>query len=702
MAELFLELLSEEIPAGMQARAARDLSQLVHKALADLNPKEVFSTYGTRRLALSLTIDTQIPARIHSERGPRETAPEKALAGFMRKHNITQDELKKDNGFWVLERELPARSAANLIAETFPDLLWNFPWPKAMRWGKGSLFSWVRPLHYITCLLDGEIVPFSLMREDDDAHGLTSGNISEGHRFLAPGTFTVKNASHWREELQKRFVVTDDSQRRDIIQKGVAALAQEKSLKLVEDDALTEEISGLVEYPVPLLGTIESQFMDLPAEVMQVSMRVNQRYFALKTQEGKAAPYFAFVANRTFDDHGSLCIAGNERVLRARFADARHFWDLDRKTPLADRVQDLEAVTFHAKLGTQEERSQRISALAGIVAKAMGLSETQINQAKRAGLLAKTDLTTGMVGEFPELQGIMGGYYAAHDGEDIAVSQAIAEHYKPRGQDDTPATASVSNAVALADRLDMLAGFFGIGEVPSGSGDPYALRRSALGVIRIIRDNNLRIDLGALLFQAAQNLSQRQLTENNALKDLEGFFTERLKVQLKTEGKRHDILDATLAVTSAQKGETLFEKHLDGDLVRLLSRVDALSEMIEHEEGKNLLAAYRRGANILRIENKKDGPHKGQADFTLFTLDEERNLEKAIQTVEPSISACLKADDFRGAMRHLATLRPVMDSFFENVTVNANEPEQRKNRLLLLAAFCQEAHSIADFNKIEG
>lgn len=701
MAELFLELLSEEIPAGMQAQAASDLARLTKKALSDLHPKDAEAVYGARRIALSLIIDDVLAARIHSERGPRETAPEKALEGFMRKHKASYEDMKKKEGFWVLERELPARSAATMVAECLPDLLWSFPWPKAMRWGNGSNFSWVRPLHRITCLLDGEVVPFSLARNHDEAHGLCSDNLSEGHRFLSPESFIVTNSQQWREELRRRFVVVEDSQRRTLIEEGIHDLARAKSLKLVEDSSLTEEISGLVEYPVPFLGSIDTQFMSLPPEVMQVSMRINQRYFALRTAEGKTAPYFAFIANRPFEDDGKLCVAGNERVLRARFADARHFWNIDRKTRLEDRVKDLKLVTFHARLGTQEERSQRISHLAGLIAEAMKLSSTEKEQAIRAGLLAKSDLTTGMVGEFPELQGIMGGYYAAHDGEDDAVSLAITEHYKPRGQDDDTPSSLVSAAVALADRLDMLAGFYSIGEVPTGSGDPYALRRAALGVIRIIRDHKLRFDLGFLLHEAAQALSKHK-TPENALGTLEAFFTERLKVQLKAEGKRHDVLDATLAVTPATQNTSLFREHLDGDLLRLLNRIEALSDMIGHEEGQNLLAAYRRAANILRIENKKDGPHTGRPDIALFTLDEERSLEKALKDCAPLIKNCLEHDDFAGAMQHLAALRPYMDRFFDKVTVNAPEPEQRKNRLLLLSSFCQEAETIADFTKIDG
>lgn len=702
MAELLLDLFCEEIPSGMQARAAADLTRLLTQALKELNPRRVRPFYGARRIAAIVELDDLIPARSVSERGPRENAPEKALAGFSRKHGVSPEELSKENGFWVLNRTLPEIKASARIADILPDLLWKFPWPKAMRWGKGSLFSWVRPLHHIVCMLDGVVVPVSLARDGDDAHDLKTSSTTEGHRFLSPGLFDVRDADHWLSELKERHVIIDDKERQTRIAKGVEALAQEKGLSLVHDEGLVAEISGLVEYPVPLLGKIDDSFMSLPPEVMQVSMRVNQRYFALRHADGRAAPYFAFVANRTFNDGGTLSIAGNERVLSARFADARHFWDLDRKTPLHQRVEDLKAVIFHAKLGTQEERAQRISALAGHIAQAMGLDNTQVQQAQRAGLLAKADLTTGMVGEFPELQGIMGGYYARHDGEDTAVAQAIAEHYMPRGQSDDTARAPVSVAVALADRLDMLAGFYTIGETPSGSGDPYALRRAALGVIRTIRDNGLRLDLGSLLMQASMALTHTT-TKEAALSDLESFFADRLTVQLRSEGRRHDVLDATLAVsTTHQDEDTLFTDFLDGDLLRLLSRVDALSDMMGSPDGKNLLAAYRRATNILRIENKKDGPHTGQPDPSLYVQDEERALGEALQHVSPAIQRNLAENNFTEAMQNLAQLRPVMDSFFEAVTVNAEDSQHRLNRLRLLAAFSESARMIADFGKIEG
>nr|WP_255429083.1 glycine--tRNA ligase subunit beta [Saccharibacter sp. 17.LH.SD] len=697
---MLLDLFCEEIPSGMQARAADDLARLLSQAFTDFNPSNIRSFCGARHIALILDMDAATPARTLSERGPRETAPEKALAGFSRKHGITPDQLTKENGFWIYKRDLPPVTAQSRIAEILPEILWKFPWPKAMRWGNGSHFSWVRPLHHIVCLLDGELVPFSLSRGDDNAHGLTSSNITEGHRFLSPGTFTVQSSQQWLDELASRHVIIDDEKRQDLILQGVQKLAQEKELQLVEDDGLVREISGLVEYPVPLLGKISKRFMTLPPEVMQVSMRVNQRYFALRTADGKAAPYFAFIANRTFADNGALCIAGNERVLSARFSDARHFWDLDRKTPLIKRVDALKSVTFHAKLGTQEQRAQRIASLAGEVARAMKLCDAQITQAKRAGLLAKADLTTGMVGEFPELQGIMGGYYAAHDGEEAAISQAISEHYLPRGQHDDTARAPVSVAVALADRFDMLTGFFAIGETPSGSGDPYSLRRAALGIIRTIRDNHLRIDVGALLLKATEPF-EGIIDEQQALYTLENFFTDRLKVQLRSEGRRHDVLDATLAVNSAQRHKTLFTHHLDGDFVRLLARVEALSDMIDTEDGQNLLAAYRRATNILKIEDQKDGPHKDEPNASLYVQEEENALGEALHRVTPQLHQSLHEDNFTAAMQSLATLRPVMDRFFEKVTVNADQAEQRLNRLRLLATFSHTARMIADFGRIE-
>lgn len=689
MAEFLLVLDCEEIPARMQEAAGQDLARLVSEALAPLSPEHVTAFWGARRVGVSMQIAGQIAETTQSERGPRETAPEQALAGFLRKHGAERDALVLENGFWVLNRTLPAIAAAQQIAATIPSLLWRFPWPKSMRWGQGSTFTWVRPLRRVICLLDGALVPFGLATETDDAHGLVAGTQTEGHRFMAPGAFEVSSYEQLKDALFARKVVLDPGQRLSIIRDGLQAQADKAGLTLVQDEKLVEEVSGLAEWPVALIGRIDDAYMDLPPEVMQVSMRINQRYFALRMADGKAAPHFAFIANMDFADGGALTIAGNERVLRARFADARHFWDLDRKTKLADRVVALDAVTFHARLGSQGARVQRIVSLAGNVAQAMGLDETAQDQAKRAALLAKADLTTGMVGEFPELQGVMGGYYARHDHEGDAVADAVAEHYMPRGLNDDTPRAPVSVAVALADRLDLLTAFFAMGETPSGSGDPYALRRAALGIIRIVRDNGLRLDLTALIARAAQNLPE-DLREGGELAALPGFIAERLRVQLRTEGERHDVLAATLA------------GGLDGDLVRLLARTAALADMVTTDDGRNLLAASKRAANILRIENRKDGPHQGEPEAARYTQPEETALGEALGRAHEAIHAALVDERFTDAMIAAAALRPALDRFFEEVTVNDPEPEKRLNRLRLLAKIGTTLAEIAEFGQIEG
>lgn len=695
MSELLLILNSEEIPAGMQRDAAERLGTALEAELGALRGKDSTSSrlfWGARHIAACLDVADIIPASVKSERGPRESAPEQALAGFLRKHGASKDDLTLENGFWLLNKAEPEVSATTRIAEALPELLWKFTWPKSMRWGSGSHFTWVRPLRRIVCLLNGALVPFSLEREGDNAHGLASGAQTEGHRFLNPEPFTVSSCAQWIEESRRRHVLVDPAERLNVIDKalegtGAPATASLPSAEnvpegsaIAPDADLAIEVSGLTQWPSLYFGKIDAEFMTLPPEVMQVSMRINQRYFALRTPDGKAAPYFGFFANMGFVDKGALTKAGNERVLRARFADARHFWDLDRKTPLADRVDALTLVTFHAKLGTQKERVDRMVERAGDVARAMGLSEAQTAEARRAALLAKADLTTGMVGEFPELQGVMGGYYARHDGEPDSVANAVAEHYMPRGLSDAVPTDPVSVAVALADRIDMLAGFFTIGETPTGSGDPYGLRRAALGVIRTIRDNTLRLDLGALLGAASPEAASAVLA----------FITERLRVQLRSEGARHDVLSAILA------------NGLDSDLVRLLARTAALAAMLETEDGRNLLAASKRAANILRIENKKDGPHTGQPEPAFFDQPEEEALAAAIADARRSMGAALAEERFEEAMRAASGMRPALDCFFEEVTVNAADPAKRANRLRLLSTLGDALSEIADFSRIEG
>lgn len=675
--EFFLELFSEEIPARMQAKAAEDLGRLLSDALAALQPGASQSFHGTRRIAFTCTLAANVPETRISERGPRSSAPEQALAGFLRKHNATKDMLTQEGEFWVLDRLVPGITAAELIARAMPGLIRKFPWPKSMRWGGTSPLTWVRPLRRITCLLDGCVVPFTLAEGEDDAHGLVAANLSEGHRFLSPGVFTVTSLAQWQAELAARHVVIDAGERRRLIADGVAKLAAAEGCTIVEDPGLLDEVAGLVEYPVPLLGRIDDGYMDLPAEVMQVSMRVNQRYFALRQPDGSAAPYFAFAANIRARDGGAAIIAGNERVLRARFADARHFWDLDRTRSLESRVAALDAITFHAKLGSQGARIRRIEQLAAHIAPLVGADP---HLASRAAFLAKADLTTGMVGEFPELQGVMGAYYARHDGENPAVAAAIAEHYWPKGAGDLVPTAPVSIAVALADKLDMLAGFFAFGEKPTGSGDPFALRRAALGVIRIIRENGLRLELTSLIRHAG-------LADPAELLD---FLAERLRVQLRTEGARHDVLAAILS------------QGLDDDLSRLLARVDAISTLLATDDGANLLACAKRAANILRIEDKKDGPHTGPIDPKLLMLAEEQSLARHLDTTEPAVALAVQQENFVQAMTELASLRAPLDAFFAGVTVNDADPALRANRLRLLARVSLAMSMTADFSKIDG
>ncbi len=677
MPAFFLELFSEEIPARMQARAAEDLSRLFCEAAAALSPRRLRAFSGPRRIALAAEVDAGVAARRSTERGPRANAPEQAIAGFLRKHGAARDDLRREGDFWVVEKAAPAVPAACLIAQAMPALLRRFPWPKSMRWGGTSQFTWVRPLRRIVCLLDHAVIRFDLREGEDDGHGLASSNLTEGHRFLAPGAVAVASVEDWQETLRTRRVIADAAERRTMIADGIARLAEEQGLSVVPDDALLDEVAGLVEWPVPMLGRIDAAFRDLPPEVMQVSMRVNQRVFALCGGAGAMAPAFAFVANIEPDDGGTAVVAGNERVLRARFADARHFWDLDRKTELIDRVPALDGVIFHAKLGSQGDRVRRLVRLSRLIGPQV---DADSDLAARAALLAKADLSSGMVGEFPELQGVMGRYYALHDYEDARVADAVRDHYAPRGPSDAVPSEPVGIAVALTDKLDQLATLFAIGERPSGSGDPYALRRAALGVIRLLRENALRVRLLSLL-DAAGAANAREVL---------GFIVDRLRVQLRAEGARHDVLAAVFAASD------------DDDIVRLLARTEALASLLGTEGGTNLLTAYRRAANILRIEEKKDGPHDGTPDRDRFREREERALADALDAVEPAIHARLDAEEFSGAMRDLARLRMPLDAFFDRVTVNADDPDLRRNRLRLLARLRAVMNRVADFSKIEG
>jgi glycyl-tRNA synthetase beta chain len=670
MLEFFLELFSEEIPARMQAQAAAQLASLVGETLAPLKPAAAQTYYGPRRLALRVNVAAEVPATQLSERGPRASAPEQALAGFLRKHNATKEQLAQEGDFWVLNKSVPAMSARALIGAALPAALAKLPWPKSMRWGQGGDFAWVRPLRRMVCLLDGDVVPLQL-------GPVIAGNETEGHRVHAPGAFAVASAADWVEKLRAHFVIADAAERRKLIAEGIVEQARQRDLTVAEDDALLDEVTGLVEWPVPLIGRIDDHFMDLPPEVRELSMKINQKYFALRDSSGRPAPYFAFVANLAADDSGAAIIAGNERVLRARLSDARHFWDLDLKTPLEALLPKLEKITFHARIGTQRQRADRISTLAANIAQRLNASPQEMNEAARAGLLCKADLVTGMVGEFPELQGIMGGYYAAQEareGNNI-IGAAIRTHYQPKGPSDDVPRGLVAISVALADKLDTLIEFFRIGETPTGSGDPFALRRAALGVIRIILENDLKLALNESI---------------GVTPDLLAFILERLRVKLRGEGQKFDILDAVLAGGR------------NDDLVDIMRRVKAVRDFLLTPDGANLLTAYRRAANILRIENAKDGPHDGEVSEGQFVQDEERRLDHVLREVEADSLRQFAAGNYEAGMSGFAGLRGPVDAFFDAVTVNAEQSQIRLNRLRLLAKLRDTMHRVAEFAKIEG
>ena len=675
MPEFFLELFSEEIPARMQAKAADDLARLLGEALAGLQPRHFKTFYGPRRIACAAELHADIPASRSIERGPRSNAPPQAMAGFLRKHAADLSDVREEAGFFVLDRASPAVSAATLIAETLPALLRRFPWPKSMRWGGTSAFTWVRPLRRIICLFDGAIVPFSLRDGDDDGHGLVASNLTEGHRFLAPGEFAVASCAEWQAGLLARKVVVDAAERRAAIAAGIAKVAAEAGYSVVEDAGLLDEVAGLVEWPVPLLGRIGADYMDLPAEVMQVSMRVNQRYFALRTADGKAAPAFAFVANIAATDGGAAIIAGNERVLSARFSDARHFWDLDRRNRLDTRVAALDAITFHAKLGSQGARVKRIAGLAAELAPSVG---ADASQAARAATLAKADLTTGMVGEFPELQGVIGAYYAMQN-EDRSVATAIREHYSPRGPNDAIPATALGKAVALADKFDTLVGFFGIGEKPTGSGDPYALRRAGLGIIRIIREGAHEIPLRGVINFAA---SQYDFTGVD-VEEVLAFLVERLRVQLRGENKRVDVIRAVI-------GDPVSDRFFNVSV-----EINALSEFLEHPRGRAVFAGYTRIANIL----------KDSTDFQLDPTALREAEENALLETAMQVRLYLQDPTLRSLGARLPFLYGLADpinAFFEAVAVNSSEPELRQARHGLLHYVRDAMLSVADFSKIDG
>ncbi len=697
MPEALIEIFCEEIPARMQKRAAEDLQRMITGDLVEAGVTYEWARihYGPRRLMLALGgLPGAAPDRKEERKGPRVGAPEKALEGFLKSAGLASvDECEqqedKKGAFYVAVIEKPGRPVPDLLADIIPDTIRKFPWPKSMRWGTGTL-RWVRPLHCIVCTFDGEVVPFEI-------DGIKSGNTTYGHRFMAPDAITVHRLEDYEVSLERAKVMVDAEVRMQSILADARTLCQAQGLELVEDDALLAEVAGLVEWPVPLLGEFDESFLDVPPEVLTSTMRTNQKYFAVRDAvTGKMAAKFVCVANIEAEDGGKAIADGNGRVLRARFSDARFFWDEDKKRTLESRVDDLKKVVFHAKLGTVHDKMERVARLARELAPKVGADP---DKAERAARLAKADLTTGMVYEFPDLQGIMGRYYALEDGEDAEVADAIRDHYAPQGPDDDVPTALVSVAVALADKLDILAGFWAIDEKPTGSKDPYALRRAALGIIRILLENNLRLELVTALMEHGDRFPNQD-TALTAFSLIE-FIADRLKVSLRDSGKRHDLVDAVLLMgdqTVQVPGAANAR-----DLWLIVQRVNALSDFLETDDGANLLAGYKRAANILRIEEKKDGKSvSGAANTELFSEKAESDLYAAIDAATGIAREAVAKEDFAGAMAALAKLRGPVDLFFDDVTVNADDPALRENRLKLLAQIRDALHTVADFSKVEG
>ncbi len=743
MPDLLFELFSEEIPARMQAKAADDLRRMVtDKLVAEGLVYEGAKAFATPR-RLTLTVHG-IPARqsdLKEERkGPRVGGPDAAIAGFLKATGLASlDEAKiqrdpKKGDFYIALIEKPGRATLDVLADMLPVIVRTFPWPKSMRWGERSAkpgaLQWVRPLHSI-------IATFGIDTEDPDVvkfdvAGIEAGQTTHGHRFMAPAPINVRRFEDYEAKLKAAKVVLDPQARKDIILADAKQLAFAQGFELVEDQVLLDEVAGLVEWPVVLMGSFDPEFLSIPGEVIRATIRNNQKCFVVSDPKtGKLTNKFILTANIEASDGGKAIIAGNERVIRARLSDAKFFYETDLKTKLEDRLPKFDQIVFHEKLGTQGERIKRIERLAAEIAPLVG---ADVEKTKRAAHLAKADLLTEVVGEFPELQGLMGKYYALAQGEDASVAAASEEHYKPQGPADRVPVDPVSIAVALADKIDTLVGFWAINEKPTGSKDPYALRRAALGVIRLVIDRNIRLPLiftmtHPLRFSlihanvaaqlGLQNTAARENIETSqkflalgaiaqeignrlrfssppqpddlvALNSLLAFFADRLKGQLREQGARHDLVDAVFALEGQD------------DLLMVVRRVEALGKFLDTDDGKNLLAGIKRAANILRIEEKKDGnAFDGAPDATLYSLVEEKTLAKAIDQVKAEAGAAVAKEDFAAAMTAMAKLRPAVDAFFDKVKVNDDDPKVRENRLKLLNEIRAATRAVADFSKIQ-
>jgi glycyl-tRNA synthetase beta chain len=742
MAELLLELFSEEIPARMQARAHEDLARLLGGALREAGLEfKAIRTFATPRRLVAVVdgLPSRSPDMREERKGPRVDAPEAAIKGFLKSAGLTsvdQAEKRDDKkgAYYMATIEKPGRATEEVVATIVPEIVRNFPWPKSMRWGEGRL-RWVRPLHSVLCLFNSKVVPFEI-------DGIKSGKETRGHRFMAPEPFNVKGFADYREKLHKAKVILDGDERARIIRDAALAMAKHEKLALVEDEGLLAENAGLTEWPVVLMGAFDEDFLSVPPEVLTTSMKAHQKCFSLRIPSperggsdrsersgegssaktpirsaqaptdlpraggGDLANRFILVANLKAADGGKAIVAGSERVIRARLADAKFFFDQDRNVSLEIWVPRLKEIVFHEKLGTQYDRIQRVRMLAREIAPLVG---ARADDAERVAMLAKADLVSGMVGEFPELQGVMGRYYALEQEEDPEVADAISAHYKPVGPSDDVPRDPIAIAVALADKLDMLVGFWAIDEKPTGSKDPYALRRAALGIIRIVLENDLKVGLIDLFDAQAVRVDStfanlprkssaighgsvawggRRVRQNSL--DLLNFFADRLKVHLKDQGARHDLVDAVFA--------------LGGDeLLMIVKRVEALGKFLETEDGANLLTGTKRAINILRIEEKKDGVSYDQApDRNRLKRIEEKALAKAVDEVEKAAAAAIAREAFEAAMAEMAKLRAPVDAFFDSVTVNTQEPGLRENRLRLLNRIRATTLTVADFSKIEG
>jgi glycyl-tRNA synthetase beta chain len=709
--ELLLELLSEEIPARMQRRAIEDLTRLLRDKLAaaEIAADDIRGYVTPRRLVVVADeIPPTQPDRTEERRGPRVGAPQAAIDGFLRSAGLASiDECEiRDTGrgefYFAIVRQ-SGRPSAQVLPQLVKSAITELAWPKSMRWPGASL-RWVRPLTSIICLYDGSIVPLAI-------DGVPVGRTTRGHRFLSPGEFCADNATEYLDKLQQAYVVVDQDQRCELIRADLDRRAAELGVTAKPDPGLLDEVTGLAEFPVVLAGAIDPDFMTLPPEVLQTAMRTHQKYFSCVDVAGAPAPHFLFVANNLTEDGGAAIIAGNERVLRARLADARFFWDQDRKIRLEDRVEALKDRVYHAKLGSMYDKTERMEKLAAFLAPRVPGASPEL--AQRAAHLTKADLSTGMVGEFPELQGVMGRHYAKHDGQDARVADAIADHYKPQGPSEACPSAPESILAALADKIDTLVAFFAIGEKPTGSRDPFALRRAAQGLIRLVLESRLRLPLGAAFrqvhlpwklaemrrrmagaeaqpasrFMAAQLLPDSDADLSNQLLE---FIADRLKVHLRDRGVRHDLIAAIFAL-----GED--------DLVRLLARVEALQMFLDTEDGADLLVAYRRASNIVVIEERRDGRrYDGDVNPALLESPEEHAMFAELNLASAGTDRCLGREEFQAAMGHLASMRRSVDAFFDKVTVNTDDALLRENRLRLLARIRDTMNQVADFSQIEG